>query len=167
MPSGSAGRGLRPGRPGAVRGAARRRGPPGRPCLLHSAVRTHPAGRRRPRWRTSRTPAQGIQRVRGPFVAVPDERRPAAAVDEDVIEGGASQEVVVGRVDDRQTAGEGGAQTVRKLELDTLVGLAAGRENAHPVFLPAGYVPRLELRWKHEVHAEDVIEGPVAEDRFT
>src|ERR1019366_5693421 len=107
---------------------------------------------------------QGVKRAGRPLVAGADELGPATAVDEDVVERGAAQEAVVGRVDHGETVPEGTAGAVREFELEALLGLAAGVEDAHPSVFPAGDVLGLELRGKHEVDAEDVVETAVPQD---
>src|SRR5512143_3927258 len=61
--------------------------------------------------------AQLVERARRALVALADELRPAAAVDEEVVERRAAQQAVVGGVDDRQALAERPARAVRELEL--------------------------------------------------
>ena len=64
--------------------------------------------------------AEGAKRPRGALISFTDQLWPAAAVDEEVVEGGPSQEPVVGGVDDGQALAKSTTRPVGELELEAL-----------------------------------------------
>src|ERR1019366_4683740 len=110
--------------------------------------------------------SQRVQRARRRRVALADQRWPLTAIDEQVIEGDATQERGIDRVNQGEALAELAPSSLCHLEVVALLQLAAGLQNSQAALVPASDVLRLEARRQHEVQPEDMIEPAVLKDRL-
>src|ERR1019366_4097555 len=110
--------------------------------------------------------SQRVQRARRRRVALAGQRWALTAIDEQVIEGDATQERGIDRVNQGEALAELAPSSLCHLEVVALLQLAAGLQNSQAALVPASDVLRLEARRQHEVQPEDMIEPAVLKDRL-
>src|SRR3954451_16378409 len=103
--------------------------------------------------------AKRLERGVGCLVSAPHQLRPAAAVEEQVVEVEAGDLVELYGLDQRQAVAQAALGAPRELDVRRAAQLAAGLDPAaHATALPARDVLALEAGRQEDVEAEDVVE---------